>query len=136
MPLFDIGGNSLLTIRISDTLRASTGIELSVTDLFRYPTVRELAAYMAAKQSEDSPKNDTDHVAAASQVEQPPKEDASVTTSDIAVIGLAGRFPGAADPTSFFGAICGRGRRAFRSFPMKNCVLPELPRRCCVTPGM
>ncbi|OMD47781.1 hypothetical protein BSK56_12765 [Paenibacillus borealis] len=101
-PFFDIGGNSLLTIRISDKLNASTGIELSVTDLFRYPTVRELAAYMAAKQTEGSPKNDTDHVAVTSQEEQHPMEGASATTSDIAVIGLAGRFPGAADPTSFW----------------------------------
>ncbi|MEK3793444.1 amino acid adenylation domain-containing protein [Paenibacillus sp. FSL R7-0204] len=101
-PFFDIGGNSLLTIRISDTLRASTGIELSVTDLFRYPTVRELAAYMAAKQSEESPKNETDHTAAISQVEQEKMEDSSLITSDIAVIGLAGRFPGAADPMSFW----------------------------------
>lgn len=96
-----------MTIRISDTLRASTGIELSVTDLFRYPTVRELAAYMAAKQSEESPKNETDHTAAISQVEQEKMEDSSLITSDIAVIGLAGRFPGAADPMSF-GAIFGR----------------------------
>lgn len=101
-PFFDIGGNSLLTIRISDKLRASTGIELSVTDLFRYPTVRELAAYMAAKQTEGSPKNDTDHVAVPSQVEQQPTKAGSATTNDIAVIGLAGRFPGAADLTSFW----------------------------------
>lgn len=87
---------------------------------------------MAAKQTEGSPKNDTDHVAVTSQVEQQPMEGASATTRDIAVIGLAGRF-WVLPIRRVFGTICGMGRRAFRSFPMKNCALPELPRRCCVT---
>ncbi|MBT2291740.1 amino acid adenylation domain-containing protein [Paenibacillus albidus] len=100
-PFFDIGGNSLLTIRISDKLRASTGIELSVTDLFRYPTVRELAAYLSAKQTETSP-NGTSHAGILPQAEQHTMEAACEATGDIAVIGLAARFPGASDPAGFW----------------------------------
>ena len=88
---FDIGGNSLSTIQISDKVYRSIGIEISVTDLFQYPTVRELSTYLLTRQG---------------QVQENKFEARTVlersTSRDIAVIGMAGRFPGAQNVEIFW----------------------------------
>ncbi|HEY0018394.1 MAG TPA: phosphopantetheine-binding protein [Longimicrobium sp.] len=42
----ELGGNSLLAIRIAARLVQSTGIEVPVRSLFDHPTVEELAAHV------------------------------------------------------------------------------------------
>jgi hypothetical protein len=44
---FDLGGHSLLAVRLLGRLRALTERELRVTDVFRHPTVRAYAAFLA-----------------------------------------------------------------------------------------
>ncbi|MQA31693.1 MAG: LLM class flavin-dependent oxidoreductase, partial [Luteitalea sp.] len=44
---FDLGGHSLLTMQVLARLRDSIGRQLPITDMFRFPTVRALAAYLA-----------------------------------------------------------------------------------------
>jgi natural product biosynthesis luciferase-like monooxygenase protein len=44
---FDLGGHSLLAIRVHGRLRAALERDLSITDLFRFPTVRSLAAALS-----------------------------------------------------------------------------------------
>jgi natural product biosynthesis luciferase-like monooxygenase protein/amino acid adenylation domain-containing protein len=43
---FDIGGHSLLTVRVHSRLRAAVDRQVSLTDLFRFPTIRSLAKHM------------------------------------------------------------------------------------------
>ncbi len=43
---FDLGGHSLLAVRVHRRLRQLVPRELAITDLFRFPTVRALAAYL------------------------------------------------------------------------------------------
>jgi len=43
---FDLGGHSLLAVRVHRRLRQAVARELAITDLFRFPTVRALAAYL------------------------------------------------------------------------------------------
>ncbi|MCP5153994.1 MAG: amino acid adenylation domain-containing protein [Ectothiorhodospiraceae bacterium] len=43
---FDLGGNSLLLVRIRHALGAQLGREVAMTDLFRFPTVAELASHL------------------------------------------------------------------------------------------
>jgi acyl carrier protein len=45
---FDIGGHSLLAVQVNARLAEALGRELSLIDFFRYPTVRTLAAHLAA----------------------------------------------------------------------------------------
>ncbi len=42
---FDLGGRSLLLVRVQARL-AARGIEASMLDLFRWPTIRMLAAHL------------------------------------------------------------------------------------------
>jgi amino acid adenylation domain-containing protein len=44
---FDLGGNSFLAMKLHHTLRKGRGQKLSLTDIFRYPTVRTLADYLS-----------------------------------------------------------------------------------------
>lgn len=44
---FDLGGHSLLAVQVHQRVRASLAREFPITDLFRYPTVRALAAHLA-----------------------------------------------------------------------------------------
>jgi natural product biosynthesis luciferase-like monooxygenase protein len=43
---FDLGGHSLLAVRVHRRLRQQLQRELAITDLFRFPTVRALAAHL------------------------------------------------------------------------------------------
>lgn len=47
---FDQGGHSLLLLKVQDGIRAETGVELPVTDLFKYPTVETLARHLGQQQ--------------------------------------------------------------------------------------
>src|SRR6185503_7759883 len=59
---FDLGGNSLLLIRVFNRLCAIVGSRLSVVHLFEYPTVRRLAGWI------DRPEAPPETVAAAGRV--------------------------------------------------------------------
>jgi len=50
---FDLGGHSLLVVRLHEHLRGVTRQDLPITELFRYPTIRALAAYLS--QDGDAP---------------------------------------------------------------------------------
>ncbi len=44
---FDVGGHSLLAVQVHRRLQAVVGPRLSLTDLFRFPTIRALARHLA-----------------------------------------------------------------------------------------
>jgi hypothetical protein len=44
---FDLGGHSLLTVQAHRELKAVVEKELSITDMFRFPTIRMLVAYLS-----------------------------------------------------------------------------------------
>jgi natural product biosynthesis luciferase-like monooxygenase protein len=43
---FDLGGHSLLAVQVHSRLKQRLGRELSITDLFRFPTIRGLATFL------------------------------------------------------------------------------------------
>jgi acyl carrier protein len=43
---FDLGGHSLLVVQVQRRLHEVCGKEVSITDMFRLPTVRALAAHL------------------------------------------------------------------------------------------
>ncbi|MFI6057618.1 condensation domain-containing protein [Streptomyces sp. NPDC051286] len=52
---FDVGGNSLLLIRLRDRLRTALGREVDVVDLFRHSTVKTMAAFLGGAPATDAP---------------------------------------------------------------------------------
>jgi amino acid adenylation domain-containing protein/FkbM family methyltransferase len=54
---FDLGGHSLLLTRVHARLRESLGADLSVVELFRFPTVAALAARLAGSADEGAPES-------------------------------------------------------------------------------
>ncbi|HYC27474.1 MAG TPA: amino acid adenylation domain-containing protein, partial [Chitinophagaceae bacterium] len=84
---FDIGGDSLKLLTVSSKIKTLLDKDVQVTDLTFYPTIASLAKFI-------EPPVQT-------VVEQTP-EIIEQTTSSIAVIGMAGRFPGAQDINAFW----------------------------------
>jgi hypothetical protein len=50
---FDIGGHSLLAVKVFRSIADSTGLPVALTDVFRYPTIRSFAAYLGSMRSGD-----------------------------------------------------------------------------------
>ena len=46
---FEVGGTSLLMARIAIELKRNYGLEVSITNMFQYPTITDLAAYLDNK---------------------------------------------------------------------------------------
>lgn len=77
---FKMGGNSLLALKTVTELKAQN-FTLPVTKLYQYPTIAGIAAYL-----------DGNLKTAKATL---PKSTVKADSGDIAVIGMAGRFPGA-----------------------------------------
>ncbi|MEQ9367254.1 MAG: SDR family NAD(P)-dependent oxidoreductase [Leptospirales bacterium] len=96
----DYGVDSILAVRIIKQINESLGTNMKPTVLFDYSSVRELAGYVqtiAKPQLEKTRPPVTEVVRGAR-----PESRASLKDEAIAVIGMAGRFPGAADYEQFW----------------------------------
>ncbi len=82
---FDIGGNSLGVIQINNKLNELTGKSISLMQLFEYPTIESLVKSLDIK--EDMQDEAIQNV--------PLVESKALASDDIAVIGMACKFPGA-----------------------------------------
>jgi amino acid adenylation domain-containing protein len=79
---FEMGGTSLLAQRVSTKLRQHFDLEIPVTKIYQYPTIFELSNYV------ETGVNKIDYLSILK-----PKQDRQ--SGDVAIIGMAGRFPGA-----------------------------------------
>ena len=93
---FDLGGHSLLLAQVRAKLQDVFSKQLSPTDMFQYPTVRTLATYLSQESQQSALPPSERHVDAGSA------QQTSSCNTDIAIIGMAGRFPGAADIDAFW----------------------------------
>ncbi|UQA59462.1 non-ribosomal peptide synthetase/type I polyketide synthase [Polyangium aurulentum] len=83
---FDVGGHSLLLARVRSAVAARLGIELSIVDLLRLPTIRTLAGHMASLRQPAPVEGETP----AARADNPKR-----ASDAIAIVGMSGRFPGA-----------------------------------------
>ena len=88
---FDLGGRSLQMVQVHQKLCEQAVPDAEITALFQYPTVRALARYL----TEGKAKARLGPARAA----EPPERGA---LDAIAIVGLAGRFPGAANVAEFW----------------------------------
>lgn len=105
---FDLGGHSLLLVKTHSRLTAELGCNLTVLDLFEYPTIEALAKHLSVETPLDT-------FAEQAQTRVNRRRDASGAAQPIAIIGMAGRFPGAGDIESFWSNLC-QGKEAITFF--------------------
>ena len=86
---FDLGGNSLIALQVIARLKKALDIQIPVVALFEAPTVTALATYLRPDNSDEVDEEDL-------QLSQRRKlaQDQTATQA-VAIIGMAGRFPGA-----------------------------------------
>jgi natural product biosynthesis luciferase-like monooxygenase protein len=51
---FDLGGHSLLVVQLHNQLKQALSAPLSLTDLYQYPTIRTLCAYLSSGRSDEA----------------------------------------------------------------------------------
>ncbi|UFZ04090.1 amino acid adenylation domain-containing protein [Bradyrhizobium ontarionense] len=103
---FDAGGTSFGLIRLHGKLSAAFGKRLSVTDLFQLTTVRQQAAHLAGTDA---------------SISKAPPSRSPAGRGEIAVVGMAGRFPGAPDIASFWKLIL-EGREGLQHFSVSELL--------------
>ncbi|BDD57852.1 hypothetical protein MPDQ_001039 [Monascus purpureus] len=103
---FDIGGHSLLVPRLLEKLNVSfPGSNLRTVDLFHQATIREQAALVAPAAAVPSvkPKNTARILNGEDPSAQAaPPRNSPVKSTDIAIVGIGGRFPGAKNPEELY----------------------------------
>jgi natural product biosynthesis luciferase-like monooxygenase protein/amino acid adenylation domain-containing protein len=94
---FDLGGHSLLLAEVHGRL-TSLGYALSIVDLLRYPTVASLVTYIG---SDAIPPKNLDRGSETKSARRLLRQ-SEVEAAEIAIIGMAGRFPKAANVEEFW----------------------------------
>lgn len=102
---FDIGGHSLLVVKVHDALTRELGYDIQLTDLFQYTTIKAIADAVAGPEPETAESAES-----AVSVKQPGAGD-----TDIAIIGIGLRFPDADTPDEFWQNLCA-GRESIERF--------------------
>ncbi|WP_295981359.1 polyketide synthase [uncultured Variovorax sp.] len=87
---FDLGGDSLLVLQVLADLRKDSAVPLSANLFFRDPTPKAMAARM-------QPADEQPAEAAAAGSKDRPTAAATHAEDAVALVAMAGRFPGAAD---------------------------------------
>ncbi|WP_394827258.1 amino acid adenylation domain-containing protein [Pendulispora albinea] len=102
---FDLGGHSLLLAEVANRLRERVGRDVPVLLLFQHPTIASLAAALSASGSaEGDASAEGSEGAGAPWVTE--RGRARIEGNDVAIIGMAGRFPGAPDVRAFWRNLC------------------------------
>ena len=96
---FDLGGNSLLLVSVHERLQRALDMRFRVVELFQYPTIESLARHFAG----EIPAPAT---VAAARERAGRRHDSAGGFGAIAVIGMAGRFPGADSVEAFWRNLC------------------------------
>ena len=110
---FDAGGHSLMLVRLKEHIRQETGREISLLDLFRHPTIARQASFLGG----------------GGAVQTDPKRPPARRAADdggIAIIGMAGRFPGADNVETFWSNLRA-GREAISFFSREELLAAGVP---------
>jgi amino acid adenylation domain-containing protein len=97
---FDIGGHSLLLGQVQQRLAAEFDTAVPLLALFEHPTVAAQAGFLTAD-GEGAPAGP-----ASIAVPRLADRETEYTGDEIAVVGMAARFPGAADLDAFWWNLC------------------------------
>ena len=97
---FDLGGNSLIGLQVIARLKKTFRVQIPAVALFESPTVSALARYLQPQTAEQLATPAQQLVQRRIRVRQSQQQEA------IAIIGMAGRFPGANSVEEFWQNLC------------------------------
>ncbi len=102
---FDLGGNSLAAVRMVSQYHTRFGREIPPVKVFQYPTIAKLEEFL--KEEESDTKSDFLAEAETRARHQRNSQDGNERARDaVAVIGMTGRFPGAANLDQLWRNLC------------------------------
>ncbi len=116
-PFFELGGHSLLLAQVRVRIREQLEKDVGLVTLFQYPTIRQLAAHLSADERQ-APR------AVASQEEA--GSALARRGSAIAIIGMAGRFPGAGSPRELW-ELLKEGHEGLSRFNRESLHASDVP---------
>ncbi len=97
---FDLGGNSLNGLQVTAKLKKEFNVQIPAVALFEAPTVSALAQYLRPQSTPQV------HAEEALLRERRMQARQTSGTSDIAIVSMTGRFPGANSVEQFWQNIC------------------------------
>ncbi|MEV6559363.1 SDR family NAD(P)-dependent oxidoreductase [Nocardia sp. NPDC051756] len=98
---FELGGNSLVGLQLVNSIQKEFGVTVPTLALFEAPTVADMAAYLLPDLPGESPQQ-APIVSAPVPVSDGLVRRGGMLVEDIAIIGMAGRFPGANSVDQFW----------------------------------
>ena len=116
---FELGGSSLLAIQVQHELELLLGREVSMVELFDTPTIRTMATHFSGRLTAAGNAQSAQSTRSATADDR----DAS---NDIAVIGIACRFPGAHGPEAFW-RILEEGTETLTFFTPAEAIAAGVP---------
>ncbi|HEX7243620.1 MAG TPA: beta-ketoacyl synthase N-terminal-like domain-containing protein, partial [Longimicrobiaceae bacterium] len=125
--IFDLGGHSLLLVQVHSRLQARFPGRVALIDLFEHRTLGDLAARLDRGRVAETPVGRSPAPAAGSTGRSRPGR-------DMAVVGMAGRFPGARDVDELWRNLRAGGR-SVRRFSDEELRAAGVPRRERNSPG-
>ncbi|MEM7584178.1 MAG: amino acid adenylation domain-containing protein [Acidobacteriota bacterium] len=111
---FDIGGNSLLLAEVHEELRRETAPEMTLVDLFRYPTISALADFLSRGRGAAPPELER-------SLARRRRPDTDAGRDNVAVIGMGLRFPEARTPEEYWQNLAG-GVHSVRPFSRDDAL--------------
>ncbi|MEA2564046.1 MAG: hypothetical protein QOH06_5550 [Acidobacteriota bacterium] len=118
---FDLGGHSLLLARVERRIREEMGREVPLLELFRHPTIETLAGFLTGGLTGSQP------------VARAAAPASAATGSGIAIVGMAGRFPGAASVEELWQRLC-RGDELVTFLTDEELLAAGVPRETLADP--
>jgi len=128
---FELGGHSLLLVQMHGRLRDEFDSPVTLVDLFKYPTVSSLAQFL------DSGKEVNATAATLGRVQaerRRSRRSLAEDETDIAVIGMSCRFPGADDVETFWNNLA-RGVESITFFSDEEIVRSGIDARTARDPN-
>ena len=114
---FEVGGHSLLAAKLVGQLGSKYGINASVLDIYDHPTIATLAQHLGRDHaSAESPE-------AEATARRQRRQD---TSSELAIIGMSGRFPGASNIDQFWNNLK-IGHDSLRRFTKEELISCGVP---------
>ena len=104
---FDLGGNSLAVVRMVSQCHTRFGHEIPAIKVFQYPTIAKLAEFLQASEPRADFLTQAENRARHQRHLQRSSSDGDDSAHDaIAVVGMSGRFPGAANLDQLWHNLC------------------------------